>query len=82
MTATFRLEPGELNESFFEKLRTMFRDREVELIVHDVDSTNKKDDDRLQHIEELKEQNPKIASLIGVLKEPPDMWDYLSKKYQ
>ncbi len=38
MTATFRLEASELNENFLEKLRAMFRDREVELIVHDVES--------------------------------------------
>ncbi|HET6401405.1 MAG TPA: hypothetical protein VFH95_08410 [Candidatus Kapabacteria bacterium] len=38
MTATFRLQSDELNENFIEKLRAMFRDREVELIVHDVES--------------------------------------------
>ena len=38
MTTTFRLQPGELNESFFEKLRTMFHDREVELVVYDLES--------------------------------------------
>lgn len=38
MTATFRLEASELNENFLEKLRAMFRDREVELVVHDVES--------------------------------------------
>ncbi len=37
MTTTFRLHPGELNESFLEKLRAMFRDRELEVVVHETD---------------------------------------------
>jgi hypothetical protein len=37
MTTTFRLQPGELNESFLEKLRAMFRDHELEVVVHETD---------------------------------------------
>ena len=33
MTATFRLQPGELNESFLERLKAMFEDREIELVI-------------------------------------------------
>ena len=37
MTATFKLQPDELNESFFERLKDMFRDRPVEITVHEED---------------------------------------------
>jgi hypothetical protein len=34
------------------------------------------------HRTHLRQPNQDIMSLIGVLKEPPSMWDYLSTKYQ
>ena len=37
MTTTFRLRPDELNESFLEKLRALFRRGEVEVVVHEMD---------------------------------------------
>lgn len=43
MTATFRLQPDELNESFLEKLRAMFRDRELEVVVHETDEATEAD---------------------------------------
>ena len=43
MTTTFRLQPGELNESFLEKLRMMFRDRELEVVVHETDDETEAD---------------------------------------
>jgi len=43
MTTTFRLQPGELNESFLEKLRAMFRDRELEVVVHETDDETEAD---------------------------------------
>ena len=38
MTVTFRLQPGEFDRSFFEKLTSLISDREVELIVYEPDS--------------------------------------------
>jgi hypothetical protein len=35
MTATFRLQPGEFNRSFFDKLNALINDREVELIIYE-----------------------------------------------
>ena len=55
MTTTFRLQPGELNESFFEKLRTMFRDSEVELVVHDVESESDYPFDNPAQVRQLEE---------------------------
>jgi hypothetical protein len=43
MTATFRLRPGELDESFLMKLSAMFRDREVEVVVFDPDEIPESD---------------------------------------
>ncbi len=55
MTATFRLKPGELDENFFEKLKAMFRDREVELIVHDVESESHYPFDNPAQVRQLEE---------------------------
>ena len=43
MTITFRLHPDELNESFLEKLRAMFRDPELEVVVHETDDETEAD---------------------------------------
>ena len=37
MTATFRLQPGEFDRSFFDKLDALIHDREVELIIYQPD---------------------------------------------
>jgi len=40
MTTTFKLEAGELNEHFFERLAAMFHDRPVEIVVYEADETS------------------------------------------
>lgn len=40
MTATFHLQPGELNQNFLEKLNAMFRDREVEVVIHEPEESD------------------------------------------
>lgn len=86
MTATFRLHHGEFDETFIAKLRTMFRDSDVEVVVQEIQeerpTNNNGNLSRVETINKLRKEYPQISSLIGVLKESPDMWEYLLKKYQ
>ncbi|NER23156.1 MAG: hypothetical protein F6J96_21140 [Symploca sp. SIO1C2] len=39
MESLFRLNARDLNQNFLESLKTLFQDREIEIIVYDVDET-------------------------------------------
>jgi len=39
MESSFRLNARDLNQNFLESLKTLFQDREIEIIVYDVDET-------------------------------------------
>ena len=54
MTATFRLQPGERNEDFCEKLKAMFDDRKVENVLYDVRSESEEHSAALKRLDHLK----------------------------
>ncbi len=54
MTATFRLQPGELDETFFEKLKAIFDDREIEIVVYDVTSESEENSATFERLDHLK----------------------------
>ncbi|NET09056.1 MAG: hypothetical protein F6K09_22365 [Merismopedia sp. SIO2A8] len=40
MQTSYRLNASDLDENFLEALKTLFQDKEIEILVYDVDETN------------------------------------------